>query len=98
MLARCGPVAGCKMLTKVARSGRVGWSARPTRAVDNKSLDASRASGLLIESLRVTWLRAAASTQPLYSARPARQIRAQVNQKQLRTTFTPPTPEPPVAD
>ncbi len=31
-------------LTQVARSGRVEWSARPTRAVDNKSLDRSAGS------------------------------------------------------
>ena len=43
-------------------------AARPTRAVDNKSLDASRSSELLIENLRVTQLRAAAST-PRWAAR-----------------------------
>ena len=31
----------------------------------NQSLDASRTSGILIDNLRVTQLRAAASTQPL---------------------------------
>ena len=54
----------CKMLTWSRALLGLNWSARPTRAVDNKSLDASRISGLLIDSLRLTKLRAAASTQP----------------------------------
>src|SRR5437016_3130011 len=43
----------------------VEWSARPTRARYNKSLDASGTSGLVIRKTRMpTWLTAAASTQP----------------------------------
>ena len=43
----------------------VEWSARPTWARYNKSLDASGVSGLVIDNLSVTWLFPAASTQPL---------------------------------
>jgi hypothetical protein len=42
----------------------VEWSARPTWARYNKSLDASGISGLVIDNLSVTWLFPAASTQP----------------------------------
>src|SRR5438067_7757361 len=43
----------------------VEWSARHTWARYNKSLDASGVSELVIDNLSVTWLTAAASTQPL---------------------------------
>src|SRR5213595_2223778 len=36
----------------------------PCRRAPNKSLDASGTSGLVIDNLSVTWLTAAASTQP----------------------------------
>ena len=39
--------------------------ARYNQGRDNKSLDASGVSGLVIDNLTVTWLTAAASTQPL---------------------------------
>ena len=42
----------------------VEWSARHTWARYNKSLDASGTSELVIDNLSVTWLTAAASTQP----------------------------------
>src|SRR5437870_10836144 len=42
----------------------VEWSARYTRARDNKSLDASGTSGLLINDLSVSKSSPAASTQP----------------------------------
>src|SRR5213595_1925896 len=42
----------------------VEWSARHTWARYNKSLDASGVSELVIDNLSVTWLTAAASTQP----------------------------------
>jgi hypothetical protein len=47
-----------------ARSLSIELVARYNPGRDNKSLDASGASGLVIDNLFVTWLTAAASTQP----------------------------------
>ena len=55
------------MLTRSRALCRLEWSARPTRAVDNKSLDASGTSGLVIDNLYITQLSPAAST-PRYRA------------------------------
>jgi len=43
---------------------KISWEARYNAGPDNKSLDASGTSGLVIDNLAVTWLSPAASTQP----------------------------------
>ena len=54
---------GLKWVTWSRALPGVEWSARYTRARDNKSLDASGVSGLVIDNLSVTRLSPAASTQ-----------------------------------
>src|SRR2546430_159891 len=56
--------------------------ARYNQGPSNKSLDASRTSGLVIDNLRLTWLRAAASTQPFdaFSLKPKMRV---LNQAKL---------------